>query len=249
MALNAIIFQRCVIIGPNAYATLLFLYQIFAGPVMTNQGYWIVGAGGLARGAVEALATSGTRVAGLVTAHREDVSWFNGVVIPEVDFLARSSADLAVIAVGDNALRESIVERYATVRSSVTWVHVIDKSAMISPTARIGGGAIILAGAIVAAQAVVGRHALIYSGCVIEHDCTIGDFASFGPAAALGGEVTIGRGSFIGLGARVGHGRSIGMDSVVGMGSVVTGDLPDSVVAYGTPCRAVRSRRKGDRYL
>ena len=35
-------------------------------------------------------------------------------------------------------------------------------------------------------------------------------------------------------------GTNVGKNCVVGAGSVVTKDLPDNVVAYGVPCRAIR---------
>jgi acetyltransferase-like isoleucine patch superfamily enzyme len=46
--------------------------------------------------------------------------------------------------------------------------------------------------------------------------------------------------SWIGIGAVVIEGVRIGEGSVVGAGAVVLRDIPEGVVAYGTPARAVR---------
>ena len=41
-------------------------------------------------------------------------------------------------------------------------------------------------------------------------------------------------------------GVTIGKNSVIGAGSVVTRDIPENVVAFGTPCRVIRSITEAD---
>ena len=53
--------------------------------------------------------------------------------------------------------------------------------------------------------------------------------------------IRIGKNCWIGAGAVVLPGVTIGDNSVTGAGSVVTKDIPDNVVAVGTPCRVIRS--------
>ena len=52
--------------------------------------------------------------------------------------------------------------------------------------------------------------------------------------------VTIGDNVWIGGGVRIVPGVTIGSNVVIGAGSVVTRDVPDNVVAAGTPCRVLR---------
>lgn len=86
----------------------------------------------------------------------------------------------------------------------------------------------------------------------------IGPFCQFGPRVQIltathpleplpreqgwesGVSVRIGRNVWLGAGVIVCPGVEIGDDTVVGAGSVVTRDLPGSVVAVGSPARAVR---------
>ena len=56
-----------------------------------------------------------------------------------------------------------------------------------------------------------------------------------------GRPVTIGADVWIGAGAILCPGVKVGDGSVIGAGSVVTGDIQPGVVAFGNPCRAVRS--------
>ena len=52
--------------------------------------------------------------------------------------------------------------------------------------------------------------------------------------------VVIEDGVWIGANVVVMPGVTIGKNSVIGAGSVVTRDIPENVVAFGTPCRVVR---------
>ncbi len=52
--------------------------------------------------------------------------------------------------------------------------------------------------------------------------------------------VVIEDGVWIGANVVVMPGVTIGKNSVIGAGSVVTRDIPESVVAFGTPCRVIR---------
>lgn len=55
-----------------------------------------------------------------------------------------------------------------------------------------------------------------------------------------GGPITIGDNTWLGGGVTVCPGVTIGANSVIGTGSVVTRDVPEGVVAVGTPARVVR---------
>ena len=59
--------------------------------------------------------------------------------------------------------------------------------------------------------------------------------------------ITIGDDVWIGANSTILGGVSIGSGSVIGAGSVVTGDIPDGVVAVGSPCRVMRKITEDDR--
>ena len=212
-------------------------------------GLWVIGGGGLARGAVDAARLAGQTIAGIVLPAVTSLSWFDGPVISEADFAARADDDAVVVAVGDNALRWRIADKLALKRPSLRFPAVVHPSVVRGERVRVADGAIVLASVTLCPDASIGRLALVYTGTIIEHDCVMGDHASTAPGVVMGGGVNIGAASFVGLGARIMHGRSIGSDTVIGMGAVVTRDLPDNVVAVGHPARLVRARQHGDRYL
>ena len=59
--------------------------------------------------------------------------------------------------------------------------------------------------------------------------------------------VRVGRNCWLGAGVVVVPGVTIGDNVVVGAGSVVTRDLPDNVVAVGSPCKILREVGEHDR--
>jgi maltose O-acetyltransferase len=112
----------------------------------------------------------------------------------------------------------------------------------------------------------LGRNVEINMNCVFL-DCNIikiGDFSGIGPGVHIyavyhpvsPGErlaenstfwrsqtapVTIGKNVWIGGGSIILPGVSIGDNTTIGAGSVVTRDIPANVLAFGNPCRVVRS--------
>jgi acetyltransferase-like isoleucine patch superfamily enzyme len=53
--------------------------------------------------------------------------------------------------------------------------------------------------------------------------------------------ITVGDNVWFGGGVKVLPGVTIGSNVVIGAGSVVTKDIPDGVLAYGNPCRVIRT--------
>jgi acetyltransferase-like isoleucine patch superfamily enzyme len=42
------------------------------------------------------------------------------------------------------------------------------------------------------------------------------------------------------MGVNIIDGIKVGKNTIIGAGSVVTRDIPDNVVAYGSPCKIIR---------
>ncbi len=59
--------------------------------------------------------------------------------------------------------------------------------------------------------------------------------------------IHIGKNCWLGAGVIVMPGVTIGDNTVIGAGSVVTHDIPENVVAYGTPCKVVREISEHDK--
>jgi sugar O-acyltransferase (sialic acid O-acetyltransferase NeuD family) len=158
-----------------------------------------------------------------------------------VDALA--SLDLAdsgvVLAIGDNGRRLELARRWDA--RGVPWASVVHPSAVLMPSAEVGGGTVVFAQAVVNSGARVGRHVIINSAAIVEHDTVVEDGVSLSPGVCMGGRVHLERGAFIGAGATLAPRVRIGAGTVVGAGACVVDDLPPGVLAYGVPARVVRA--------
>jgi len=154
-----------------------------------------------------------------------------------------------LIAIGDNSVRANVAAEVEGLAPTVEFATAVHPSAQIARGVRIGAGSVIMAGAILNSNASMGRHCILNTKASLDHNSVLGDFASLGPGATVGGIVQIGEYSAVAMGATVKHGVRIGVDSVIGGGATVLGDIPDGVVAYGTPAKVVRWRGRGERYL
>ena len=153
-----------------------------------------------------------------------------------------------VIGIGDNHLRMQVANAVLRRDPSFEFVSLVHPSAQRLRGVRIAHGSVVMPGALINSAVSIGGHCILNTGCVVDHDCVIDDFASIAPGATLGGGVRVGRGSVVALGAKLIHGIAVGAGTVVGAGSLVLHDVADGVLAYGSPCRTVRSRQVGEPY-
>ena len=132
---------------------------------------------------------------------------------------------------------DRLVAKANTEGRPLEFATAIHPSAIISPSAKIGEGTVVMAGAVINADTVIGKHCIVNTGATVDHDCVIGDYCHIAPGANVSGGTHIGEGTWIGVGACVIQCLNIGKDCMIGAGSVVVKDIPDSVTAYGNPCR------------
>jgi sugar O-acyltransferase (sialic acid O-acetyltransferase NeuD family) len=140
-----------------------------------------------------------------------------------------------IISIGNNQNRKKIAEKL-----NVSFGMAIHSSSIISTNATLGEGTVVMQGAIIQSGGLIGKHCIINTGAVVDHDCEIKDFVHISPNTTLCGNVFVGEGSHVGAGTVIIPGVKIGKWCVIGAGSVVTKDIPDNVLAVGTPCKVIR---------
>lgn len=76
----------------------------------------------------------------------------------------------------------------------------------------------------------------------IGHHSKIGKFSVLNPGVNIAGLCNISEGVTIGMGSNILDGVNIGSNTIIGAGSLVTKDIPDNVIAYGSPAKIIRKR-------
>ncbi|MEK3796912.1 acetyltransferase [Peribacillus sp. FSL H8-0477] len=146
-----------------------------------------------------------------------------------------------IVAIGNNVVRKQIVhllglpiDYYATLQH---------KSALVSPSAKIGFGSVIMANTVINADSQIGSHSIINTGSIVEHDNKLADFVHLSPQATLTGSVVIEEGVHIGAGATLIPHVQIGEWAIIGAGATVINHIPAYSTAVGTPANVKNNER------
>ncbi|PIM77157.1 acetyltransferase [Fusobacterium pseudoperiodonticum] len=119
-------------------------------------------------------------------------------------------------------------------------VNIIHPNAVVSKNARLGKGILIECGCLITPNPVIGDNVVVNTGSQVNHDNIIENNVYIASGVILSGGIKIGENTLLDDGVIVTLGCSVGKNSLIGAGAVVTKDIPDEVVAYGSPCKVIR---------
>lgn len=201
----------------------------------------VIGAGGHAKVVISTLQAAGYIVTDVFddNADRWGTSVLGVPVSGGLSHLTRAGQRKAVIAIGDNRVREKLAGEI-----DMDWITVAHPNTYIHPSVKIGEGSVVFAGAVIQPDTVVGAHSIINTAATVDHDCVIDDFVHLAPGVRLAGAVRVARGAFLGVGTVVIPSRRVGEWAIVGAGGVVVKDIPDGVTAVGVPASALKKNSK-----
>ncbi len=131
----------------------------------------------------------------------------------------RQHADAAIVAIGNNRLREELHHRLGA--AGFELATVIHPKAIVSPTAVIGVGSVVMAGAIVGTEAVLGAGVIVNCAAVIDHHCRIEDFGHLSVNAGMAGGSVLGRGAWMQAGSVLGYGVSVSAGGILALGEAL----------------------------
>ncbi|MDR2034339.1 MAG: acetyltransferase [Helicobacteraceae bacterium] len=145
-----------------------------------------------------------------------------------------------VIAIGEPAVRAALKEKVLTAGFALTDA-LIHPLAKVAKDATIEKGSIVCYGAFISNAVIIKSSALIQPSVCVGHDTIVGENCVISSFTALAGACSIGDNCYIGMNAAVREKTSIGNWSIVGMGSIVHSDIPEGVIALGSPARVVKN--------
>ncbi|MEW6055176.1 MAG: acetyltransferase [Bdellovibrionota bacterium] len=206
----------------------------------------VFGAGGHAKVIIDILEKQGKyKIVGILDDSVKTATALGYPVLGPESRLGEFKVTQGIVAIGDNWARSKLVERIGRLAPGFQFVVAIHPSAQIGKDVEIGPGSVVMAGTCINPSTKIGSHCIVNTASSIDHDCAVEDFASIGPGATLGGNCKIGKMSMVGLGASIIHQINVGEHALIGAGAAVVEDIPQNVVAVGTPARIVKERQPG----
>jgi sugar O-acyltransferase (sialic acid O-acetyltransferase NeuD family) len=165
------------------------------------------------------------------------------------DLLVKHPDCKAFVAIGDNFIRQKVAQKIISINPNIEFATVIHPSAQIGRDVVIGKGVAIMVNAVINSGSAISDGCIINTKASVDHDCFIGTYSAVLPGVTIGGNVQVGERSVLCIGSVVKQGVSIGNDTVVGAGALVLDNIGDTVLAYGSPAKVVKTRTAGERYL
>ena len=202
-----------------------------------------LGAGGIAIVAAEIARLRGLDIIGFLddSADKCGMTFCGAPVLGTFDKLESFRKDVSQAVVAFGSCRGRITVAQTLLSYGFTMPSLIHPSAIVAPDANIGRGAIMMPGAIVNSGTRIGSNLILNTAASIDHECSIGNGVHVAPGARLSGLVTIGDATWIGVGSIIRESVHVGNNVLVGAGSLVLKNIPDDMVAYGSPARIVRA--------
>jgi sugar O-acyltransferase (sialic acid O-acetyltransferase NeuD family) len=206
----------------------------------------IIGAGGQARIVYEILSYDRNMevvafVDNVVRSGKENIKGIPIVgdhsVLPE---LIKNGVRGTIVAVSMNDIRKAHFEKLRAM--GLELINAIHPTASISPTVKLGSGVTVAIGAIISTGVNIANNVIINTGAIVDHENQIEDHVHIGSGCSLAGRVTVKKSTLVGIGSVVRENVTIGENTIIGAGSVVLEDIPDNVVASGTPAKIIEKR-------
>ncbi len=204
---------------------------------------WIIGAGGYGReifGMSQSARGCGSewRVAGFLNDLPNTLEGYAGY--PSICFgtdYQPLEDDLFICAIGEVPGRKLVCPKFKA--RGAHFVNLIQPSACVSSSVKLGEGIVIEAFSGIGADAHIGDFSVILSHVSIGHDVMLGSYSQVSPFASILGRTEIGDEVLIGSHAVILPDVTIGTGATVGAGSVVVRDVPAGATVFGVPARRI----------
>ena len=144
------------------------------------------------------------------------------------------------VAIGDVSARKMWFEKLQS--HGVNIINIIDKTAVVADTAKIGIGNFIGKYAVINADAIIGDNNVINTKALVEHECKVGNHTHLSTNSTINGNVVVEDSVFFGSCAVCNGQLKIGENAIVGSGSVLIKDVEANTTVVGVPARVVKRR-------
>ena len=199
----------------------------------------LIGAGGYSKSVLDSVDYYNYKVKGFLDEFSQEEEHLGYPVLwHSLDEIENPEKYFYFIGIGNNQRRKIWYDRLVT--RKLRLINVVDRSAIISPEARIGNGCFFGKMSVVNSRSVIGNDCIINTKSLVEHGCFVHDHANISTNAVINGDVEVGEGTFVGTCSVIIGQKTVGRWSTVGAGAVVISDVESNVTVAGVPARMIK---------
>lgn len=199
-----------------------------------------VGAGGHAKSVADSINKSEYELCGFIDSNKKGTHMGLPIWGTDLKDIPNYEEYCYFVSIGDVGYRKLWFDRLRERRLSI--INIIDSSAIISASAKMGIGNFIGKMAVINADAEIGNNNVINTKALIEHECKVGDHNHLSTNSVINGNVIVGNSVFLGSSSVCNGQLKIGSNAIIGSGSVIIEDVPENVTVVGVPARVIKRR-------
>lgn len=210
-----------------------------------NHDAVIVGAGTYGEVYLYYLRQAGVRVAGFLDDRAEKIgSRIDGVPVlgttSDIEHMLSRGIGALYAPIGSNAARVRFHERARSL--GISTPNFVHPSAVVDSDIEPNIGVLMLPGVTIMPLSTIGPDVMISANASVAHHSTLERGVFLSTKASVGASIRVGQCTYIGMGATLvtGKVRRVGANVTIGASATVLTDLPDGIVAAGTPARVLR---------
>ncbi|MEW8287099.1 MAG: NeuD/PglB/VioB family sugar acetyltransferase [Candidatus Thiodiazotropha endolucinida] len=209
---------------------------------INNKPLVIIGSGGHACCVKDVAHLAGFSTIGFIDRTRSKGEKINQLPILGGDELLHDisfiSGHLFAVGIGSPVARRRYGE--LLLKKQADCPAIVNPSSFVSPHAILGSGVLLMGMNAVNHGARLDDFVALDWQVTIGHGAHLGSAVFAGPGSRVAGDVICGEETYLGLGCQVIERVRIGRGSLIGAGSTVTRDIPERMVAVGSPAKAIR---------
>lgn len=207
----------------------------------------IIGAGGFGREVADTvMRINQTQATYELQGFADDDESLKGMIVNGVEVLgnkewlkefAQSREIYGVVAIANAHVKRKITEYLG---EAVNWENIIDPSALISPSARMGKGNIVQPFVVIGPNTEIGNHCMINVRSNVGHDARLEDFVSIMSICDVTGGVVVKEGAYLATSVSAVPQTVIGKNAFVCAGAVVLKDVEEAAQVIGYPAKRIK---------
>ena len=200
----------------------------------------LIGAGGHAKSVVDSINVFDYKLCGFIDENKKGTHIGLPIFGVKIEDIPNYKEYSYFISIGDVGYRKLWFDKI--MKQGLNIVNIIDSSAIISSSVKMGVGNFVGKMAVINADAEIGNNNVINTKALIEHECKIGNHNHLSTNSVINGNVIIEDNVFMGSSSVCNGQLKIKHDAIIGSGSVIIKDVPSKVTMVGIPARVIKRR-------